>query len=240
MTESRHEVFIAGETVDLVFPSERAIDDGWHRWFNDPKTTRWLDQGAYPNTRENQRRFLEEMMSDNSDRLALMVKPKHSEKVTGIVSLSGINGKNKSGHVALVIGDRSTSRDIIFHSLEAKALITEHAFENMGLERVWGNQAVELERWQRYQVLFGFRPEGILRNAFRKGHKVSNTVITSCLLCEYLKIKENRGGCYWPGKNNLLELMRMVPEVSIVEAVQTAIQTEVDAYLSSISDSKRI
>ncbi len=234
MKKSAYEIFIKGETIDLVFPNEKAIDDGWYRWFNDRETTRWLDQGAFPNTREKQQAFLEGVLAEDSDRLALMILPKGATEVIGVVSLSGLNGPHRTAQTAMVIGEPGKSASFMFHGLEAKARITEHAFEVMGLERVWGGQAVDLHDWQRFQLLFGFRPEGIMRKAFRKGHKVSDKVITSCLLEDYLKIKEARKGHYWPGKAALMELMRKVPEESIVERVAKAIQTEVDDYLKNV------
>ena len=46
-----YEIFIPGETIDLVIPSLRAIShDKWHSWFNDPETTRYSNYGLFPNT----------------------------------------------------------------------------------------------------------------------------------------------------------------------------------------------
>ena len=57
-TES-YEIFIPGETIDLVIPSLRAIShDNWHSWFNDPETTRYSNYGLFPNTPKKQNRKL--------------------------------------------------------------------------------------------------------------------------------------------------------------------------------------
>ena len=53
---SKYEIFIQGETMDLCVPNEKAVlEDGWGSWFNDPKTTRYIDQGIFPNTTEDQK-----------------------------------------------------------------------------------------------------------------------------------------------------------------------------------------
>ena len=53
--EEPYEIFIGGETIDLVIPSARAIvHDKWHSWFNDPETNRYIDYGLFPNTPEKQ------------------------------------------------------------------------------------------------------------------------------------------------------------------------------------------
>ncbi len=49
------DVFIKGELIDLCIPTaEFAATSNWYNWFNDPKTTRFLEQGIFPNTAEEQ------------------------------------------------------------------------------------------------------------------------------------------------------------------------------------------
>ena len=231
-----YEIFIAGETVDLVVPDHAAIDEGrWHRWLNDPETTRYLDQGDFPNTPEQQKAFLDAAQGPASNRLVLLIWAKDAEKLIGVVSLSSINLKRRSAEVAMVIGEKTGTMAGLFHGLEAKARITEHAFESMGLERVSGSQAVSLGEWQKYQLLFGFRLEGIKRKAYRKGHNVEDTTTSACLLEDYLDIKKRRGGDYWPSKKRLLEMMRAMPEGSPVKSLQDAIDKTMNNYLSQIT-----
>jgi len=231
----KYEVFISGETVDLVVPNESAIDeDGWHSWFNSKATTKYLEKyGLFPNTKENQRRRLQKLAEDSQDALVLMVLPKNSDKAIGITHIAGIDWKLRSGHYGLVMGapDRSVA---LYQSLESKALMVEHAFEVLGLERIWGKQVVELELWQRYQVLFGFKPEGITRRTFRKGQKYYDEVITSCLIEDYLNLKEKRNGRYWPGRKKISELMRTIPNESLIGKVSQAIQGSVEEYIKNI------
>ena len=237
MTETEpYEVFLAGETVDLVIPCERAIEqDDWHSWFNDPRVTRYSNHGHYPNTREKQHRHLASLRAPDSRMLALLIRPKGAERVVGIVSLSSISVLHRSADTAVIVNSRVSGSGRLFYGLEAKARITEHAFETMGLERISGAQAMPLAEWQRYQVLFGFRPEGIKRRAFRRGYHVDDCVASSCTLADYLKVKEARGGAYWPGREKLLELIRALPEGSIVERVSAAIDTAVEDYLKDVT-----
>ena len=58
-TDEAYEIFIGGETIDLVIPSVRAISrDNWQSWFNDPEITRYTDHGLFPNTPQKQIDFL--------------------------------------------------------------------------------------------------------------------------------------------------------------------------------------
>ena len=231
-----YEVFLAGETIDLVIPNEHAIDvDNWHSWFNDPQVTRYSDHGAFPNTKENQRRILASFAAPDSNLLALLIQPKGQSNVVGIVSLSSISTIHRSAETAVIVNNRTSGNGRIFYGLEAKARITEHAFETMGLERISGSQAKPLAAWQRYQVLFGFTPEGIKRKAFRRGYHTDDCIISSCTLSDYLRVKKARGGAYWPGREKLLELARALPKHSIADQVAEAIDNAVDDYLKDIN-----
>jgi RimJ/RimL family protein N-acetyltransferase len=230
-----YEIFLAGETIDLVIPNRLAIDrDGWHSWFNDPEVTRYSDFGHYPNTPELQVSYMESVQGTGSNRLALLIRPVSVDRVVGVASLSNIHPIHRAAETAVVIGDRGDTRGALFWGLEAKALLTQHAFETLGLERVGGSQAMPLADWQRLQALFGFRPEGIKRRAFRRGHESINTVTSSCTYQDYLAVKEARDGAYWPGKEKLLELMRELPKESIAESVEQAINEAVDGYLKQV------
>jgi len=234
--DAPYEIFIQGETIDLAVPSLRAIvHDGWHRWFNDPEVTRHSDYGLFPNTPEAQADYLTALRGGGPmNRLALMILPKGESKAVGIASLSNIHPIHRSAETAVVIGERPTSRGALFWGLEAKARLVEHGFETLGLMRVGGAQAMPLSNWQNYQVLFGFRPEGVKRNAHRRGYHVWHSVLSSCTLEDYLRVKRLRDGAYWPGREKLLQLMRGVPKRSIAAAVEEAIDAAVSDYTKDV------
>ena len=52
------DVYISGETMDLCIPTlEFAKESKWYSWFNNPKLTRYLEQGLFPTTPEAQEEF---------------------------------------------------------------------------------------------------------------------------------------------------------------------------------------
>ncbi len=232
---STFDTFISGETVDLVVPDAQAIEDyGWHAWFNDADTTRYLEQGLYPNSREQQRHYLDGLNTPDGDRLATLIWSKSAETLVGTASLSAISWQHRSAETAVVIGDRVGRVDDLFHGLEAHARLVEHAFEVMGLERVGSGQARPLADWQRLQLLFGFRPEGIKRQAFRKGQKAYDSVLSGCTLADYRRVKKARDGNYWPGRQQLWALMRTLPRDSVVDCMADAIEEAVSSYLAEV------
>lgn len=208
LTRCGYDVFLQGEIVDLVIPNELAIGrDGWHSWFNDEKVTRHVDHGVFPNTRESQQVFMNSALSGR-ERLLLLVVPKDGDQAVGAASLSSINMSGRHATFGMVLSSQSPATlNRIFYGMEAKALIVQHGFEKMGLNRIYGGQVFELEGWQKYQLLFGFKPEGYKKASFTRGHKVFDTIETACLYEDYLRIVDKRGS-YWPGKKMMLKYIK--------------------------------
>ena len=236
VTDEAYEIFIGGETIDLVIPSVDAISrDNWHSWFNDPEITRYTDHGLFPNTPQKQIDFLSSLQKPDCRRLVLLIVPKGVDEVVGVVSLSNINYIHKSAETAVIIGKRPSAKKSMFWAMEAKARIVQHGFEKIGLRRIGGGQAMPIAVWQNYQLLFGFRPEGVKRASFTKGHEVFDCITSSCTYDDYLRVKNLRKGNYWPGAANLLRMMRSVPKASIATLVQVAINDVVDNFAKGIT-----
>lgn len=208
---SKYTAFISGETCDLCIPNEQAIHDGWADWFNDPSITTWLDQGAFPNTAEDQQAFLAGVK--RRERLALMVVAKGSGQLCGVISLSTIKPR-VSAQIALVIPVKIPGKLI---ALEAMARMTEHAFSAMGLRRVWAGQAYPgLRSWCQRLELLGYRPEGIIREGFTKGNTITNSVYISCLYADYTALVESRGK-FWTGNDEMTKLVAVLPKESAAD-----------------------
>jgi RimJ/RimL family protein N-acetyltransferase len=231
---AHYDVFLAGELVDLVLPNERAIHtDRWYAWFNDQELTRNMEQGMYPKSAKDQEAFLAELRATPS-RFALMIKPKHEDAVVGICSLSRISHVTRQADFAMVIAKKSPTFKGTFFGMEAKCLMTEHAFETMGLERINSYQSTALKDWQRWQILFGYKMEGILRKALRKGHRTYDVMVSGCLLEDYLALKALRGGRLWPGQERMMPLIRDLPKESLEQKLQQALSTTIEQHYAQL------
>lgn len=229
------DVFLAGETVDLcAISDDNWVLDQWYRWFNDPDITKYLAQGVYPSNRKTQKDYYDLLMGSTT-RIALLIKPKKHDFYIGVASLSSIDPVMRQCDFAMVIGKKISDSDSLFYGMESKCLLTEHAFENLGVERINSTQAAELLRWQRWQILFGYQIEGLLRRKFRKGHNVYDVLASSCLLEDYRKIKELRGGAFWPGKEAIFELMKMLPKVTLIDELMAWLPEKQREYYNATS-----
>ena len=231
------DTFIRGETIDLCVPDEDSVKI-WYKWFNDLYTCEFLDQGIYPNTYEKQLKYWREM---GPDRMCFLVVPKFPEdkcklpimspkislqKPIGVCSLSGINMYQRRCTFALVIGNKIDHPDRKIWSMEAKALITEHAFDRLGVRRVESGQALPLKHWQAKQIIFGYHMEGIKREAFIKGDEADDVMISGCILRDYRELKAFRGGSIWPGKEVVRKLMDIIPDPGTIENLGAFIRQE--------------
>ena len=139
------DIFIVGETMNLCIPTtEFARDSDWYSWFNNPKVTRYLDQGMFPNTRDEQEQFL---ISSRSNRVVLIISNKEHQYL-GVISLSQINLSRKTCDVALAVNSAAEFRMSSYISLEAMARITEYGFNRLGINRISAGQHSQLHGWQ--------------------------------------------------------------------------------------------
>jgi RimJ/RimL family protein N-acetyltransferase len=234
-TQKTFDVFLPGETIDLCVPSDQPwVLDQWYRWFNRPEITKYLAQGVFPNTRHGQKRYFDDLV-DNESRIVLLIKPKNEDHFIGVASLSSIDRAMRQCDFAMVIGERDGGSNSLFYGMEAKCLMTEHAFEALGVERVNSTQATELLKWQRWQILFGYQIEGLLRKKFRKGRNVYDVFSSSCLFEDYLLIKDRRGGKFWPGKSAMFELLKRLPKDTLIDELMTLLPQKQKKFFDSVT-----
>ena len=211
------DIFIEGETIDLCVPScDEHVLDQWYRWFNKSEVTKYLSQGSYPNTVSLQREYCNSIVLDET-KVVTLIKPKNQEKIIGVASLSSISYTQNQCDFAMVIGDRTGGKGSLFYGMEAKARLTQHAFDTLGVKRINSSQVDKLGKWQKWQILFGYQIEGVLRNKFVKGCLSHDVYMSSCIVEDYIDILNKRNGVLWPGKSNLLDMMRGIPPETLID-----------------------
>lgn len=236
--KKKFEKFIEGETVNLVIPNLHAVKNSkWASWFNDAKFTRYLTgHGMFPNTKKNQKIILNKMIMANQKKegLFLLISEKNSEKIVGVCSLSKIDWVNRSAYMAVVIAPER-KKNFVFNSVEAKALLTKHAFEKFNLNKIKTSQVLELSEWQKYSFILGYKVEGISRNYFLRDHKYYDVCFHSCLLEDYNKAKKKLGENYWPGKTFFFKMMMQYPKGDVYKKISKLIKKENEIYENKLN-----
>jgi hypothetical protein len=134
----------------------------------------------------------------------------------GIVSLSAINLAMGQCDFALIRAGRDNEKLDPFLAYEAKALMVQHAFDNLGITRINSEQSVDLYAWQKNQILLGFQIEGISRSKFRKGKINRDVFVSSCVQEDYEELIRKRNGKLWPGRELFERLCREVREPTLI------------------------
>lgn len=222
------DVFIEGETIDLCIPTlEFAEKSDWYQWFNHPHTTKYLEHGIFPNTREKQVEFFKKAMEE---RLLLIITNKRGVAI-GSTSLLEINYKTRTAGSGAVIGNFIWENPL--EALEAVARMTEHAFLKMGLNRIEAGQHIGLIPWSHRMSLIGYRLEGILKNAFIKGSESADVLRIAAHYEDYQKISAMRGGGIWDSQEKMLLRIKALPKQPIHKKLQ-AFFAEHQSYYDEI------
>jgi len=223
------DIFIKGETMDLCIPTDEfSKESKWYSWTNNPKIVKFLEQGIYPNTPEDQVEFYR---SEKLARLILIIAAQKG--YMGVISLSNINTSKKSCDIAIVMDSSVDKKLSSYIALEAMAKITEHAFNIMGMNRIEAGQHVKLKGWQQRMELIGYKVEGLHDNKFVKGREISNSVTIACLYNDFQSIIKHRG-CIWDSKKNMEIRFKSLPKKVFVDLLDDFYKNERDSYYKKI------
>lgn len=228
------EVFRKGTVIDLAVPTLEFARAGiWHRWLNNEFITRYLsDQGVFPNTPDSQATYFSSL---NESRILLVVQTKDGTP-QGIVSLSEINWRRKHCDFALLLDPKVQPQKSPLAALEAAALITEHAIDSLGIQRIRAVQHWRLASWQQRLELIGYRIEGIHRNGFVKGSEIAAAMTVAAVADDIDAIRAKRGGKIFDSPDNMLNRIRSLPKKRLNESLGIYFSEVVEPYYRAVFD----
>lgn len=228
------DVFISGELVDLSIPTANFAErSSWYSWFNDKNITKFLEQGAYPNSPDDQLAFFRNIPQD---RIVLIIVDKDGRNI-GVISLSFINHSKKTCDIALVVSNEGDKRLIPYISLEAMALLTSHAFNELGLQRISAGQHIALAGWQSRLELIGYKLEGLHIGKFRKGSEISDSMSISVSYSDYELICNKRDGKLWDSFVDMKRRIKKLPNHTFLNMLQDLYNAERQSYYRDIFES---
>jgi len=140
------------------------IESDWVKWFNDEERCKENSHHKYPNTWENQRKYLE---SINSSKIQLgIVDKKDDSQICGVISLQDIDFVNGNCHLAIMLDKSKKDFPEIF--VDSFSLMLSHGFKEFRLNKICvGSQDERLI--SSVSKIFNFKHEGILRQHVYKG-----------------------------------------------------------------------
>ncbi|MFY8331552.1 GNAT family N-acetyltransferase [Vagococcus carniphilus] len=159
----------------------------YNKWRNDTdvmySTSPELDQYTLDDTIQ----FISFVTSSQNSK-SYMIETKDDNKTVGIVSLININNKDRSAECIIDIGEKDKWGQGI--GKEAFNLIMEYSFKELNLHRLtlrvfsYNKRAIGL-----YEKL-GFKPEGVMREAFYRSGEWHDIHVMGILKKEYLNMEK--------------------------------------------------
>jgi len=159
-------IFLEGNNVVLkVLTREDALKSDWYGWFNDEVLCKTLQKHYYPNTPEKQLAFWEKEVQNSATKIQLGICRKESDEILGVISLNNIDLINRKAEIAAVIGNSGGKNIVLF--TESCMLMMRHAFDALGLNRIYGGSISKDLVTLMCRVL-GFSQEGVARKEIYK------------------------------------------------------------------------
>lgn len=180
-------VFIDGERLYLRILQKEDIQGNYIHWFDDEEVCRYNSHHRFPMSEGKATSYVESINSSQSSLVLAMVEKQYNAHI-GNISLQGINYFSRSAEFAIILGEKDFWGK--GYSKEAGRLIIEHAFDNLGLNRIYCGTTEDNLGMQKLALSLSFKQEGVRRKAEYKNGKYLDIV-------EYGLLKEE---CAWYDK----------------------------------------
>lgn len=176
----KSKIFIRGRDIRFTELTEKDIELKV-AWYNDPEINRHLV--LYETLElEKSLKWLE-AVKGREDRLDLAVQTEQGRTI-GVIGLLEIDKNNKTAEIYIVIGERDYWGKGVM--LEAESLLIRHAFDKMGLEKIWAQARCENMASIITMKKLGFKIEGQLRQHKVMGGERVDLVMLGLLKDEFV------------------------------------------------------
>jgi len=164
-----------------VRPLEMNDLDEIMKWVNDPEVIGKFTNFKRPMTREQEARYLEQIIASEKDQLFAVET--ESGEYLGNTGLHEIDYKARSGRLAIILGNKKYwGRGYAQSAVEG---LLEQAFEKYRMNKVWAIVMEQNTKMQHILEKCGFKKEGLLRDEYFSQGRYHNMVRMSILEKEY-------------------------------------------------------
>lgn len=125
--------FIHGAKVTLRALTMGDLSEAYLGWLNDPEILRYRAPKAFPSTQAGMEQYV--MSLGRSNDLVLAICLKADGRHVGNIALTQLLWVHRSAELSILLGDRNLHGQGI--GRDAITALTRHAFDNMGLHRLW-------------------------------------------------------------------------------------------------------
>jgi len=156
-------------------PEISDVESEWYTWFSNPEITKYLTDRYWPNSKQRQLEFCESL-SQNSEKLVLLIVSRENDELLGVCSLSNINWVHSFCDLSIVVVPKKHRTGAT--AIETFNLLIKIAFDKLNLRNI-KCYTVELNKASlALQTLFGFKVCGVIPNLFEYDSVLTGLVIS--------------------------------------------------------------
>jgi RimJ/RimL family protein N-acetyltransferase len=159
-----------------------------HRWFNDPRVTADLVGARKSFSEDDARGWVERAIDRSRDRKWAIVLDGEPEPV-GFVALFGLD-RDIGPELAVMVGDPAAWGRGVAREAERQACV--HAFEDHGAHRIHAEIPATNQAAQKVVTHLGFKREGAMRGAIRRGAETVDNQVWGLLPEEFTGWEDGR------------------------------------------------
>jgi len=159
------------------------------KWRRDDELWSMVSGPKYFVSEAYEKKWVEDRIFHNADRLTLSVCIKDTEEHIGYVYLNHIDWKNRKAAFAKLIGEKQFWGKGF--AKEATLLMLYHGFYVLGLERIEATPLIDNQASLKTNEKCGFKREGVLRRAVYKYGEFKDVFIMSVIRKDFDSVIKN-------------------------------------------------
>jgi ribosomal-protein-alanine N-acetyltransferase len=182
MTDAVPHVFLQGRLVYLRALEARDLEGPWFQWLNDEEVCRHNGHAIFPNTERRMREYFESTQTSR-DAVVFAVVRAADDRHVGNISLQRLSWVDRSGELAILMGDREVWGTGA--ATEAGALLLHYGFVRLGLHRIHCGTSAANTGMQKLALRLGMTEEGRRREAMFKNGAFVDVLEYGILRADY-------------------------------------------------------
>ncbi len=160
--------FLESKELGLRQLTEADVEGNYSNWFNDPVVCKYNSHYKFPKSKEELVNYIRSFKDDRS-LLVMAVIEKKSQNHIGNISLQEIDYLSRQAEIAFLFGETDYWNK--GYATIAARLMINHAFMELGLNRIYFGTAANNAAMQKIGEKLGFQRSGTRREALFKNGK---------------------------------------------------------------------
>jgi|GEM_PF-361179 len=186
LQDDRGPYFYTGKKICLRAVEKEDYTEHFYSWANEPDFHRYLSHGIRPASKRRMEELYEALMK--KDNVIFTILDKTNNEPVGIIGLHHLSWQIRSAEYTIHIKKSFWGTGV---AGEATDYILKHAFETLGMNKVWLGGNASQQRAIRFYEKKGFVREGILRDEIFREGRFHDSVKMSIRASEYGALSAN-------------------------------------------------